>query len=155
MESLLAGAASRPAATVKEAYARCQDLAGTHYENFTVVSWSLPRLARDHMYAIYAFCRGVDDLGDEHRGDKLHALDLWEQDLLRCYEGTPHHPYMIALQQTIQAHDIPREPFLKLIEGQPHRPAGKTFPNLRRPRLVLPALGEPCRTSGLVRVWAP
>ena len=103
--------------TVLESYARCAQLARTHYENFTVVSWLLPREKQDHMYAVYAFCRFVDDLGDEHEGDRLQALDEWERDLLRCYEGRPHHPYMVGLQNTIQEFDIPREPFLKLIEA--------------------------------------
>ena len=108
---------SPPAYTVEEAYAQCARLARTHYENFTVASWLLPHDKRNHIYAIYAFCRFVDDLGDEHPGDRLSALDTWEQDLLECYAGTPQHSYLIALQETIRAFDIPREPFLKLIEA--------------------------------------
>ena len=115
MELLLSG--SSPPCTVEEGYARCAELAQTHYENFTVGSWLLPRAKREHIYAVYAFCRFVDDLGDEHRGDRLEALDAWERDLLRCYDSTPQHPYMIALQETIRAFDIPREPFVKLIEA--------------------------------------
>ena len=115
MESLLSEGS--PAHTVEEGYARCASLAKTHYENFTVVSRLLPHDKRNHMYAVYAFCRSVDDLGDEHAGDRLGALDEWEGDLLRCYEGSPFHPYMIALQNTIRQFDIPRDPFLKLIEA--------------------------------------
>jgi squalene synthase HpnC len=59
----------------------------------------------------------VDDLGDEHQGDRLEALDAWERELLNCYEATPQHPYMIALQDTIRRFDIPRDPFLRLIEA--------------------------------------
>ena len=103
--------------TVAEAYARCAELARAHYENFTVGSWLLPRDKRRHVYAIYAFCRFVDDLGDEHRADRLEALDAWQQDLLRCYEGDPRHSYLVALRETIREFDIPQEPFLKLIEA--------------------------------------
>ena len=103
--------------TVEEAYAFCAHLAKSHYENFTVGSWLLPRDKRRHLYAIYAFCRYVDDLGDELPGDRLEALDAWKRDLLMCYEGTPQHPYMTALQDTIRAFDIPIEPFLKLVEA--------------------------------------
>ena len=103
--------------SVEEAYERCARLARTHYENFTVGSWLLPRDKRLHMYAIYAFCRGVDDLGDEFEGDRLRALDGWEADLLRCYDGQPQHPYMVALQNTIHEFDIPKEPFLRLVEA--------------------------------------
>ena len=105
------------ASTLDEAYSRCEALARTHYENFTVGSWLLPREKRPHIYAIYAFCRFVDDLGDEYQGGRLKALEAWEQELARCYESRPHHPYMVAVQDTIQRFDIPQEPFLRLIEA--------------------------------------
>ena len=115
MEALLSG--STPVRTAEEGYARCAELARAHHENFTVGSWLLPREKRRHIYAVYAFCRFVDDLGDEYAGDRLRALDEWEADLLRCYDGTPRHPYLVALQETIRAFDIPKTPFLKLIEA--------------------------------------
>ena len=103
--------------SVEESYERCAALARSHYENFTVASRFLPVEMRRHLYAIYAFCRTVDDLGDEYPGDRIHALDLWEQDLLRCYGGTPRHPYLAALKATVARFDIPEEPFLRLIEA--------------------------------------
>jgi squalene synthase HpnC len=103
--------------TVEEGYAACAALARTHYENFTVVSRFLPADKRDHMNAVYAFCRSVDDLGDEYQGDRLAALDEWEADLRRCYDSTPLHPYMVALQATIRRFDLPVEPFLRLVEA--------------------------------------
>ena len=115
MESLAAGGPG--SYSVQEAAALCEKLAKTHYENFTVVSRFLPKDKRQHFYNVYAFCRRVDDLGDEAPGDRLHLLDLWEQDLRSCYNGTPSHPYLLALQQTIRTFDIPAEPFLKLIEA--------------------------------------
>ncbi|MDE2780530.1 MAG: squalene synthase HpnC [Chloroflexota bacterium] len=51
--------------THKAAFDYCQRLARSHYENFTVGSWLIPRDKLRHMYAIYAYCRTVDDLGDE------------------------------------------------------------------------------------------
>ena len=103
--------------SVEESYARCERLAKTHYENFTVVSWAMPRGKRRHFCSVYAFCRSVDDLGDEYEGDRLQALDLWQEELEHCYSGTAQHPYMVALQETIREFDIPRDPFLKLIEA--------------------------------------
>ena len=99
------------------AYRYCKSLARTHYENFTVGSLLLPAEMRPFCYTIYAYCRSVDDLGDEASGDRLNLLDLWEQELRKCYSSTPHHPVMVALQETIQRFDIPMEPFLKLIEA--------------------------------------
>ncbi len=103
--------------TPEEAYAYCRRLAHSHYENFTVASWFLPRAARPHVYAVYAYCRHTDDLGDEAPGDRLALLQAWEADLRRCYDSTPRHPILVALQQTIRRFAIPPESFLKLIEA--------------------------------------
>ena len=45
------------------AYRECIALARSHYENFTVAGRFLPKRLLPHVAAIYAFCRGVDDLG--------------------------------------------------------------------------------------------
>ena len=103
--------------SLAEGYAYCQRLATSHYENFSVVSWLLPRPLRPHMYAVYAYCRGVDDLGDEAEGDRLALLDGWEAELRRCYEGSPQQPAFVALQETVRRFDIPTEPFRRLIEA--------------------------------------
>jgi len=108
-------AATRP--TLDEAFAYCERLARDHYENFSVLSWFVPREQRPYVASVYAFCRQTDDLGDEAEGDRLTLLDRWEADTRRCYDGQPEHPILIALQQTIQRYAIPPEPFLRLIEA--------------------------------------
>jgi squalene synthase HpnC len=59
----------------------------------------------------------VDDLGDEAEGDRLVLLDEWEDELRRCYDGSPRQPAFVALQETIRRFDIPPEPFLRLVEA--------------------------------------
>ena len=54
--------------TLEGADRYCERLARTHYENFTVGSWLLPKSQRRQVYAIYGYCRTVDDLGDESTG---------------------------------------------------------------------------------------
>lgn len=103
--------------SVDQSYALCERLAKTHYENFSIASFLLPRDKRKHFYAIYAFCRFVDDLGDEFDGDRLGALDYWRNETEACFLGEPSHPYMIALRETIHLFDIPKEPLLNLIEA--------------------------------------
>jgi len=103
--------------TPAEAHVYCQRVALSHYENFTVASWLLPRALRRHVYAVYAFCRHVDDLGDEAPADRLRLLDDWQAELERCYHSTPRHPIFVALRETIRCFAIPPEPFLKLIEA--------------------------------------
>jgi squalene synthase HpnC len=107
---------------VKATFAACEKLAKTHYENFAVGSRLLPKHLRKHFYSIYAFSRGVDDLGDEADGDRLALLDLWERELDSCYStpesaAGPTHPYFVALAETIKIFDIPPEPFRRLIEA--------------------------------------
>ena len=103
--------------SLAEAYAYCQRLTTSHYENFTVASWLLPHALRPHVHAVYAYCRGVDDLGDEAEGDRLALLDDWEAELRCCFDGNARLPAFVALQETIRRFDIPPEPFLRLIEA--------------------------------------
>jgi squalene synthase HpnC len=86
-------------------------------ENFPVASLLFPRRLRPHLRAIYGFARLVDILGDELQGDRLAALDELERELDACYTGTPSWPVMRALQPTIRAFSLSREPFARLIEA--------------------------------------
>jgi squalene synthase HpnC/squalene synthase HpnD len=92
-------------------------LATRHYENFTVVSWLLPRRLHQHFYNVYAYCRWADDLGDEidDPARALELLDAWEQELRDCYAGRTSHPVFVALRETILAFEIPIEPFSDLL----------------------------------------
>jgi squalene synthase HpnC len=95
----------------------CRRLTRARYENFTVASWLLPRRLRPHFYAIYAYCRWADDLADETAGaeESLALLDWWEDELARCYAGEAQHPVFVALRETIERFQIPREPFERLL----------------------------------------
>jgi squalene synthase HpnC len=105
--------------TAREACRYTARLARAHYENFTVVSWLLPRALRQHMYNVYAYCRWADDLGDEiaEPAQALAALQWWREELEACYAGKPRHPVFVALRGTIQAFDIPAEPFHHLLDA--------------------------------------
>jgi squalene synthase HpnC len=100
-----------------EARAYCGQLARSHYENFSVASLLLPRRLLRPFHAVYAYCRWADDLGDETGGGQ-RALDLlqwWREELLRCYDGQPRHPVMVALRETVRRFSIPPQPFLDLL----------------------------------------
>lgn len=116
-------------------FAYCREVTEHHYENFSVLSWFIPKPLRPHFWSVYAFCRGVDDLGDEFEGDRLAALDEWEQDLMRCYTGTPQHPVFRALQVSIRKFALEQEDFLALIEANridQRVSTYETFADLRR-----------------------
>lgn len=102
-----------------EADAYCRRLATTHYENFPVVSWLLPKRLHQHFFNVYAFCRWADDLSDE-TGSAARALELlgwWRREVERCYRGEAVHPVFVALKGTIDRFGIPPEPFLDLISA--------------------------------------
>src|SRR6266498_2803922 len=103
----------------QEAESFCRDLARQHYENFTVVSFLLPRKLRQHFANVYSYCRVADDLADE-LGDpqrSLERLEEWEEHLNRCYAGDCSHPVFVALQSTIRQFDIPKQPFADLLKA--------------------------------------
>ncbi len=97
----------------------CRKLARTHYENFTVGSFLLPKSLRRHVYNIYAYCRVCDDLADETGDPKmsLRLLEWWREELAVCYQGRPRHPIFRALAETIEQFDIPSKPFVDLISA--------------------------------------
>jgi squalene synthase HpnC len=101
----------------REAYQECERYARGRSENFPVVTLFLPRKLRPHFFAVYAFCRFTDDLGDEAEGDRLAMLDAWEHELREAVAGRPMRPLFVALARTIEECSIPLDPFLRLIEA--------------------------------------
>ena len=119
-----------------EAYAHCGRLARSHYENFNVGGWITPRDKLPHVHAIYAWCRMVDDLGDEASPStgpdqpafdgridqavsehRLAQLDWWESELDGIYTGQLTHPVSIAVKNTVEKFEIPKDPFARLIHA--------------------------------------
>ena len=86
-------------------------------ENFSVASLVLGRETRAHLHAVYGFARLVDQLGDEAPGDRLALLDLLEEELDRAFAGTARHPLLGRVAAAVSACDLPRSPFLRLIEA--------------------------------------
>jgi squalene synthase HpnC len=114
------GPAGRYAAiSPRRARAYCGELTRTHYENFSVATLLLPRRLLPHFQSVYAYCRWADDLGDETGGGEraLALLAWWREELLRCYDGVPRHPVMVALARTIERFRIPPTPFLDLLHA--------------------------------------
>ena len=100
-----------------ESYSYCERLARTHYENFSVATWFLPKRLRQHFFNVYAYCRISDDLSDE-TGDpaaSLELLDQWESELNACYGASPRHPVFVALAGTVREFGIPKHEFADLL----------------------------------------
>jgi len=103
--------------TLEQARAYCRRLATSHYENFSVVTWFLPKRLHQNFYNVYAYCRISDDLGDEVGNPEvsLGLLNQWGRELEACYRGEARHPVFVALTETIRECDIPKQPFADLL----------------------------------------
>lgn len=79
----------------------------------------LPPERRSAMYALYAFCRVVDDVADE--GDdvtlKRRQLAEWRAEVARTYDGVPETDIGLALLAPIAGYGLAREDFLALVDG--------------------------------------
>lgn len=105
--------------SVAEAREYTRRLARSHYENFVVSSWLLPRRLHQPFYDVYSYCRWADDLGDE-TGDPTAALELldwWEEELNLALAGRPRQPVFVALAPTIAEFSLPAQAFRDLLRA--------------------------------------
>ena len=81
------------------ALAEARDVVARSGTSFHLGMRVLPKARREAMYAIYAFCRAVDDIADgpDARGEKLAALDAWRGEIENLYQGRPSWPLARAL----------------------------------------------------------
>lgn len=101
--------------TIPEAYAACLKIARSHYENFPVASWLVPRRLRGHIAAIYAFARRADDMADEGAytvQERLEGLEVFQNRLRRPDNADPVD---VALSDTITTFSLPLHPFDRLL----------------------------------------
>ncbi len=119
--------------TTDEAYAYCRRVTHRYGGNFSVGFRFLPDRKQRAVYAAYAFCRWADDLADEpvmpvgtpgavpqvngSIPERIEALDAWQRELDRAYDGTPSHPITIALADALKTFAIPKSAFIALIDG--------------------------------------
>jgi phytoene synthase len=101
--------------------------------NFYYAFLFLPRLKREALYAVYAFCRVTDDLVDEARsvgaaadpatgapaftGTPIERLKGWRAELEACLRGEATHPVTVRLTEVIRDFRIPHHYFAELLNG--------------------------------------
>lgn len=104
--------------SLNEAFAFCQTLARSHYENFPVGSLLIPRALQPHFFSIYAFSRIADDIADELIDDTTLQYTLLDN----CEQLLEHHqsltnPVFLALYHTMRHCAIPTTPFRHLLSA--------------------------------------
>ncbi len=114
------------AGSLRQAYAACEALARSHYENFPVASMLLPKAMRPHIAAVYAFARRADDMADEGSAspvDRRAALEAWRRRLHDAVGGAtasgsaPDELMLLATANSIRALDLPIELFDDLVSA--------------------------------------
>jgi len=96
-----------------------QSLARSTGSNFYYAFLLLPRSKREAIKNVYGFCRIIDDIVDESPAgsDPAAELDRWREEIHACFQGWPSTPFGERLLDSIEEFDLPKEPFLDLIDG--------------------------------------
>jgi presqualene diphosphate synthase len=79
----------------------------------------LPPDRRHGMYAIYAFCRIVDDIADEDGSleEKRLGLTAWRDNIAALYQGRTEGPVTRVLAAAVPRFQLRAEDFLAVIDG--------------------------------------
>ena len=79
----------------------------------------LPPNRRNGMFAIYAFCREVDDIADSSKpeGERLSQLAQWREEIDRLFTGQPEYLTARALLGPVREFDLQKQDFLTVIDG--------------------------------------
>src|SRR5262249_54537993 len=113
------GPGPRPS-QVMNAAERTAILARRSGSNFYYSFLFLPRRKREAIYALYAFCRTVDDAvdqGPQNPGEQRKILGEWRAELGRAYEGQPSQPIAVHLAEVVRAFPVPRQHLEAILDG--------------------------------------
>ena len=101
----------------------------------------LPEQRRDAMFAVYAFCREVDDIadGDDPPHAKRAHLERWRRDIDKLYtDDSPETapPVLRALAKAIALYNLDKEDFLEIVAGmEMDTDTSMVVPNCKRLQL--------------------
>jgi phytoene synthase len=99
-------------------YARCAAITRRSSSNFYYAFMLLATRRRSALYAVYAFCRYVDDIADDGAAARpALLLDRWREELGRVYDGATDRPISRALADAVRRFRIPRGYFDEVIDG--------------------------------------
>jgi presqualene diphosphate synthase len=108
--------AAPDAESLRQAIRQRVEAAGT---SFYWAMRLLPRERREGMYAIYAFCREVDDIADDTAppAQKQAALSAWHREIDELYAGSPQQLVARALVEPVERYRLRRDDFHAVIDG--------------------------------------
>jgi phytoene synthase len=108
----------RTASDLRDAYAYCQEITRRSSSNFYYAFLLLPPERREALFALYAFCRFIDDIVDEEGpAGPSELLARWREELEGAYRGRAAHPIGRALADAVARFPLEKRHFLELIAG--------------------------------------
>ena len=126
---------------VERAYRACEQITRAQAVNFFYGMRLLPAPKRQAMYAVYAFARRVDDVGDGDLpcDEKLGRLEGERSTL--TWNGAVDDPVMVALRDSHQRFSLPLDALVSLIDGVEADARGTTYESFDQLVGVLPPGG--------------
>ena len=102
-------------ASLRETIRRRVEAAGT---SFYWAMRMLPKERRDGMYAVYAFCREVDDIADDWpEAERPAGLAMWHDEVEAVYAGRPRQLIARALAAPVARFQLRKQDFHDIIDG--------------------------------------
>lgn len=105
---------------LEKAYKNSLIFAKSHYENFPVVLFSIPKEIKRHIAVVYQFARQADDIADEGNfatETRIENLNEYENDFNLSLTGKPKNDFWLALKNTIEKFSIEEKLFIDLISA--------------------------------------
>ncbi|WP_083573933.1 phytoene/squalene synthase family protein [Rossellomorea aquimaris] len=105
--------------SVNEAYKQCENVIKHHSKTFYKAFSLLPKDERNAVWAVYSFCRRVDDIVDEGRNPEAELVLFkaeFDQFLKGKYDAA--NPSWIALDDVFGRYEMDAKAFHDLIKGQ-------------------------------------
>lgn len=113
-----------PNHSLQQSYRHCARVTRRAGSSFYWSFWLLPRDKRNAMCALYAFSRRADDIADgdlpESSGGiegRRQELNNWRESFQQAIEGQSNDPILLALADTIERYEIPKQYLLDILDG--------------------------------------
>lgn len=105
--------------TAAEAGRWSRERVGRSGSSFLWAMRLLPRPRREAIFAVYAFCRAVDDVADGAAAapEKMAQLAAWRAEVQSLFAGRPRHPATVSLAAPVAGFGLDRAEFLAIIDG--------------------------------------
>ena len=114
--------------SLTEAYQHCESIIKEHSNTFYKAFMLLPQEKRNAVWAVYAFCRKVDDIVDEGLHPEEELLVFKEQfNLFLAGYQPSENPMWLALRDVFDKFEMDEKAFWDMIKGQEMDLTKKTY----------------------------